>query len=489
MMAVNSYPELFATLLGWQQYQNLWGIIVHTGLAFVPFIVMIIKNTTEPFLSQEPKSAYTISLRRVEFSLAAMILTIMFACQPMITVNPDVIHYHPVCHPDVKATPGNSGTTYDEAFPNLQAVKVPLWWYAITGISHGITAAANHLTGCIPNMREEEIQLDMTKIQDAPLRAEVGEFVQACYIPAWRKYNQKKPDITQYTKKYGSGDPDWIGSHAFQGLPGYYDTFQSSKPISGFPHVKSKDWLEHGQWGAPLCNAWWIKTKVGLYDRLKGQIKPDLWNSFVSKFKDETAADDAIKKLLSGSLLGAGYRENSGIVEKLGGGLSTSTLSTVGLAMHSMSYFPKMYTIIEALPLIQAYLLMACFVFLAIALPLSRYSFGTVLSLSFVIFSIIFWSYLWNLAVFVDTGMMKALNPNGGMHIINKDYGGTEALTSMVAVLMYIIIPLFFTWFMGWAGIKAGAGASGAIDRAMVVTGGAGGVGAVLRNIASRVGK
>ena len=169
MLAVNSYPELFTTLLGWQQYQNIWDIIVHSGLGFVPFIVMIVKNTVEPFLSQEAKSAYTTSLRRVEYSLATMVLTIMIACQPMMTLAPNVIHFKPVCDQSIDATTDHSGTTYDEAFPNLQPVKVPLWWFAIMGISHGITAALNVGLGCTPDLREEQIQLHLTRIKSAPL--------------------------------------------------------------------------------------------------------------------------------------------------------------------------------------------------------------------------------------------------------------------------------------------------------------------------------
>lgn len=485
MIAVNSYPELFTTLLGWQQYQNLWGIIVHTGLAYIPFIAMIVKNTVEPFLSQEPKSAYTISLRRVEFSLLVMIVTIMIACQPFSTIQPDVIHYKPVCSPGVNATPGNSGTTYDEAFPNLQPVKLPLWWYAIIGISHGVTASATSGMGCTPKLREEEVQLHMTRIQSAPLRSEVQQFVQACWLPSWRKYNEKKPNISQYTQQYGSDDPEWIGSHAFLNMPGYYDTFSAPNPIKGFPYNQQRDWAQgknHGQWGTPNCKTWWSKPQVGLYDQLKGQINPTLWNEITSTFSKGDAADAAIKNLVTNSLT-AGYRDGTGALSAdtggAFGGVGTGLLAGIGTAWHSLSYFPKMYVMIESLPLIQAYLLMACYIFLAFAIPAAGYRFGTIMSLSFVIFSIIFWSYLWELAGYVDTAMIHALNPIGGFQVASKVYGGTEVITDMVAVLMYIVLPIFWTMFMGWAGIRVGSGVTSMIDRASAVSAG-GGAGAGL---------
>lgn len=476
MIAVNSYPELFTTLLGWQQYQNLWSIIVQTGLAFVPFIVMIVKNTAEPFLSQETKSGYVISLRRVEFGLATMIIVIMIACQPMMTIEPQVLHFQPVCNPNINATPGNSGTTYDEAFPNLQPVKVPLWWYAVVGLSGGFTASANVGLGCVPNLREERVQLHMARIKSAPLRMETEQFIKACWLPAWRKYNEDKPNISQYTQQYGSTDPEWPGSHAFLNMPGYYDSLSAPQPVQGFPYDQQRDWAQgknHGQWGTPTCKQWWEQPNVGLYDQLKGQIDPTLWQEVVSKAEGKNPADAAIQALIGDSMT-AGYREDTAAVENMGGGWGTGLMAGVGLAWHSLSYYPKMYLLIEALPIVQAYLLMACYIFLAIALPASRYRFSTVFSITFVIFSIIFWSYIWELAKYVDTAMIHALNPMGGYQGIAKDYGGTQALTDMVAVLMYIILPIFWTMFMGWAGIQVGNGATGMVDRAAGISSGAG---------------
>jgi len=495
MLAVNSYPELFTTLMGWQQYQNVWDIINHTGLAFVPFIAMIVKNTVEPFLSQEPKSAYTISLRQVEFSLAAMIITIMIACQPMMTLAPDVIHFQPVCNKSINATPGHSGTTYDEAFSNMQPARVPLWWYAIVGLSHGVTAAATVGMGCTPNLREEQIQLQLSRIQSAPLRAEVQQFIQACWLPAWRHYNERKPDISQYTKQYGSDDPEWVGSHAFLSIPGYYDTFNAPEPISRFPYDPQRDWAQgknHGQWGTPNCKQWWSKPQAGLYDQLKAQIDPTLWNRITAEFRQGDVADAAIKSLINSSVT-AGYRDGTDDMESATagayGGIGTGILAGLGMAWHSLSYFPKMYVMIESLPLIQAYLLMACYIFLAIALPASSYRFGTVMSLSFVIFSIIFWSYLWELAEYVDSVMIRALDPVGGFQIVGRTYGGTRALTEMVAVLMYIIIPVFWTMFMGWAGIQVGNGVTSLIDRVSTISAGGGAAVGVIGKVASAASK
>ena len=474
MIGVSSYPELFTTLLGWQQYQNIWDILTETGLVFIPFIWMIIKNTSEPFLSQEAKSAYTISLRRVEYSMATMILTIMIACQPMITVDPQVLHFNPMCNQNVDAVPGQSGTTYDKAFGNLPTVKVPLWWYALMGISHGVTAAATVELGCPVNLREVEMQLNLSRIQSAPLQSQVIDFTQACYMPAYRKYLSSSPDISTYAKQYGSDDISWIGSHAFQGMTGYYDTFKAPRPISGFAYDPQSNWDQgqgNQQWGTPDCLDWWSLPKVGLHDQLIAQISPTAWNNAESLWGQDTASDYAIKNLLSHST-SDGYQSNSNFAEQLGG-ISTGVMAGVGNYINSFTFFSKMYSIIEALPLIQAYLLMACYIFLPIALVASSFRFKTVMSLSFVIFSITFWSYIWQLAEFIDNAMIQALNPPGGFMQAAERTGGTPILTNMVALMMYVVFPLFWTLFMGWAGVQAGNGVSSVVDQASGVGGSA----------------
>jgi len=480
MIGVSSYPELFTTMLGWQQYQSLWDILSETGLVFVPFIIMIIKNTTEPFLSQEAKSAYTISLRRVEYAMATMILSIMITCQPMMTLSPQVLHFKPICDQSVDATPGNSGTTYDQAFGNLPDVKVPLWWYAVIGISHGLTAAASVSLGCPVNLREVEMQLDLSRIQSAPLQAQVISFTKACYSPAYRKYLSSNPDITAYKNQYGSDDISWIGSHAFQGLSGYYDTFKAPNPITNFPYDPNQDWAQgsgNQEWGTPNCLNWWSSPKIGLHDQLIAQISPSTWDHAEQILGQGTAPDYAIKKILSNSIT-AGYQDNSDLVEKLGGGDITGVMAGIGNAMTSFSFFPKMYSIIESLPLIQAYLLMACYVFLPLALVASSFRFRTVMSLSFIIFSIIFWSYLWQLAEFVDNTMIQSLSPPAGIQG-TEGYGGTPILTDMVAIMMYIAVPVFWSLFMGWAGVQAGNGMSSIVDQASGAGGTASAMGAV----------
>ena len=471
MIGVSSYPELFTTLIGWQQYQNLWDIITETGLVFVPFIIMIIKNTTEPFLSQEAKSAYTISLRRVEYGMATMILSIMIVCQPMMTIDPQVLHFQPECDQSVDATPGNSGTTYDHAFGNIPSVKVPLWWYAVIGISHGFNAAATVMLGCPINLREVEMQIDTSRIQSLAVQTQVVDFTKACYEPALRKYQQlNASDQAQYAQTYGVDDTSWIGSKTFQSAAGYYDSFKAPKPIEGFAYDPQTNWDQgqnNQQWGAPTCADWWSSPKIGLEDQLTANINPSAWNYIKSLANSEKAKEYAIQDLLKNTFT-SGYKDNAQIASLGGGGYVSEFSAGIGTWIQSLSLIPKIYSVIEALPLIQSILLMLCYAFLGVALTVCSFNFKAVMRVSFIIFSIISWTFLWKLIAFVDNGIMAALDP-GATWLTSApqvNNGGDPDVSSIVMLLAYVGVPVIWTMIMNVVGVNAGSGLNSLIDQA-----------------------
>src|SRR3989338_2732758 len=106
-MSVTGYLALYTTLLGWQQYQILWTLMVGVGLAFIPFIGIVLNCFLEPFESQEPKSAAVITMRRLMIQVIGALLIIEFCCVPTVPLDPTVLHFEPACveNPQV-ATPG-----------------------------------------------------------------------------------------------------------------------------------------------------------------------------------------------------------------------------------------------------------------------------------------------------------------------------------------------------------------------------------------------
>ena len=100
-LGVQSYPELYTTLLGWQLYDEIWDLLSQTGLAFLPFIGIVLRNITHPYTSQETKDAGSTSLRRMEVDFISALLFIFFAVSPALTLDPSVFILHA---PSVKPT-------------------------------------------------------------------------------------------------------------------------------------------------------------------------------------------------------------------------------------------------------------------------------------------------------------------------------------------------------------------------------------------------
>ena len=43
-MEVGSAIELYTTLLGWILYDKLWDALAETGVAYIPFLALIVRN-------------------------------------------------------------------------------------------------------------------------------------------------------------------------------------------------------------------------------------------------------------------------------------------------------------------------------------------------------------------------------------------------------------------------------------------------------------
>lgn len=462
-LGVNGYLELYTTLLGWQQYQNLWDIAVKTGLAFIPFAVLIVRNLIEPAISQEARSASGTSLKRMEYGLPGMLLVIMVCCQPVIPLEPSALSYTPVCQAQGHtARPGDTGTTYDTAFPQATGATVPALWYAVMAISHAITRAAILGLPCQPiNYRELHNTLALSKIQDPALRQETGDFYRQCYLQALAKFDREKPDTSAYTQKTGDADTQWMGSQTFINMPGFYDYFSAGSAVQGFPYDPQRDFeygQNHGQWGKPTCKDWWLGTTG--QNGLRGQLLQSLPKPLFSFLETQSDEQDGALKGLIHQTYDAGYQSLND--EDSGHWISKNLGQPIGVQMEDLSYYPKLALIKSALPVIQALCLMLIYIFLALAQPFTKYSIKAITIAAFVIFSVTFWTFIWYVTDYVDQSLIQALFPS--LIGIDSGNGTQQDLVDMVVSMGYTVAPLLWTLFLSWLGVQAGSGITSAIS-------------------------
>lgn len=487
-MSVTGYLALYTTLLGWQQYQNLWGIAVDTGLIYLPFMAIVLKATLEPFTSMGAKDAAQIAVRRMTIQVLSAFMVIIFAAEPMMSLDPTVLHYQPLCQDNAQpATPGNTGTTYDNTFPVATGVKVPLLWYLVMSFANGVTTAASQGLPCAPlNYRDLHAQLDLAQIQDPQLKQEVSDFHKDCYLPVYSAYlgNQLTPEqqaaVQQSIQQNGQDDIGWMGSQAFLNVSGLYDAHSASTPVNDFPFDPDRDQEEgqvpnHSPNGMPDCKTWWSDPNNGLSNKLQQALPPTVMQSLQNLGGNQQQLQNAaIKTLITHSFAASNQsmadaaRGYESLNNNTSGDYSSRFLGApLGVLQESMSFYPKLHLLINALPVLQGALLFGVYAFIALGIPFSSYRISFCVTGAVVMFSLIFCSFLWNLTQWFDNYLIQALYPSLdgvlGMGGILEQMGNNvnELFVDMITGTLYVVLPMLWMGIMSWCGYHAGLQVTG----------------------------
>ncbi len=194
-IGVDSTLELFTTVLGWHQYEQIWLLLNDTGLVFLPFLGLLLRNVLIPIQSQQEGGASFTSLKRFELDLISALVVIVIAGQPLIELKHDqILHFNP-CKMDednsrtfTQIMGVNDVEAYKDALFMLSAdsAKIPIWWYAVLSISSGINNAVKHTMPCTSDMVVSSYIIHKTFINDTeenPLRTDIKKFMKDCYLP------------------------------------------------------------------------------------------------------------------------------------------------------------------------------------------------------------------------------------------------------------------------------------------------------------------
>lgn len=480
-MNVSSYLELYLTLFGWYMYSVFWDIIVDTGVAYMPFVGMFLRNIIEPIKSQDAKDASITSLKRIEIDIFIMFTVIVLAVQPYITIKYNGLNYTTqscsavgTAIGTVKKKAGKTGTTYDTTFTKTTLgggnVKVPIWWYGVLAITGGFNDAAILKIPCSADIRLLETKLNNTRVTDPHLRWQLKRFKKDCYHRA-SAYFYDNPDKYKLPAGTHPNDISWMGSSYFIG--GLYKEMQARDEIPGFKYNNDRDQKYYDPKvyipvdGRPTCQQWWTGNghtkKLGLRDALKGQIKPDILANMhllsATKTKEEVH-DAAIKALLSREKINFnGLRNLNSYNDHSLGNIYNSAAATAGGFLESMSFYPKMYMLKTAAPIIQATILMLIYMLLPFYFVFSSYNVGKMVFMSIIIFSVKFWTVLWAVSHWLDNNLLDALMPDSLLSItdaLTQNNIVVKMVINFVTGTLFVVMPMFWSGLLGWAGHKVG---------------------------------
>ena len=494
-MSVDSYLELFTTLFGWTFYGILWDVLVSTGIVYLPFLGILIDNWREPAQGGEVGHASGLSLRRMEIELFMALFVVVLAGQPaaLTPLNAGTLSYVPpptlLDATPATATVASPQSTYGSTgFTGAAAtVNIPVWWYAVMAMSSGFDHAVVEGLPTTSDMRTFEQQARLATIADPRLRQEVSDFFSQCYIPARSKYQAERPataTINALLTTYGTDDPDWMGSHVYRNTPGYYDTLRPASQITGWAYNAARD-TEYEPttpppWGKPYCRQWWEDASIGLREKLIAEADATSagFSGLVVAVAPTLASEqqnDAVAKTVltnappswSNNDLVAHNASNSGLVNAAGN-IVKGGLATGGVVVASALFSVTMTAVLQALPMVQAIMLLGIYALLPMVVVLSRYSISMMVVGDMAIFTIKFWSVLWYLAMWVDQNLILSMYPDVNIFLqIFANPGEHDAkrmLLNMITTSLYLGLPLLWSGMMAWAGVKVGRGIESATN-------------------------
>ncbi|MEW8048437.1 MAG: conjugal transfer protein TraG N-terminal domain-containing protein [Candidatus Thiodiazotropha sp.] len=328
---VGSLFEIYTTMYGWSLYNTFYDLLSITGILYFPFLMTLYHNWKKPYESQEGKAASVTSQRRMQVAVVTLIMAFIFAVLPVINLNLGDISYHKVCNDGGAAvvtdhTAGTEATVYtDNVGSDLDATRVPMYWWFLLSFSSGVNNAASSGVACFEDIKGLDQQLRNLTIREPSLREEYTRFANECYLPAKSRLfaglnGRLGEDFQNYVTNQlnllapdGDPDPLYIGSDFLLQTPGFYEwssytpetcattlsgcSFRARRTVSHWPYNATRD-VNHSETdvtaglpGMPYCDEWWETTANGTDGQPLG-LKYKLLNSTERASTDITDWDD-----------------------------------------------------------------------------------------------------------------------------------------------------------------------------------------------------
>ena len=119
-----------------------------------------------------------------------------------------------------------------------------------------------------------------------------------------------------------------------------------------------------------------------------------------------------------------------------------------------------MTVILQALPMIQALILLGIYALLPLIVVISRYSLSILVTGAIAIFTVKFWSVLWYLAMWVDQNLIQSMYPDVNTFLLiftnPGEHDAKRLLLNMLTSMFYLGLPLLWSGMMAWVGIHIG---------------------------------
>ena len=496
-MGVSSYFEFVTVLFGWIVYDRLWAVLNDTGIVYLPFLVILLKNLLESCRAGDDEGSAAIqSLKKSETDLVVAIVVMFLAAVPFTEVRlAEMSYVRPTLDCAVErrilrgAEPAevnglSTGTAYDASLGMLagETGRIPIWWGFVHVVSKAVVAAGTAAVPCTGDVVRLSMSLGNDTVEDPLLLRELADFASDCHRAAvGRMYRGGAGGRTRGARS----EMDYVGSAFFLDTDGYYNVLYSRRDRPAFPPDPARDAGLDGS--HPTCREWWRDGANGLRARLLAEIDRSTRDEMVydpdAILRKENAGmpvaeleDLLLRRYLAhraGDRVGvSSVSYEPGVAEnyRLGasqhgvlGGVVHATVDVVedvlsmtaagfGMLLQAPGNIAAGVAVREGMPIFLALLLMVFVAVLPLLMVFSRYDPAVLLTLTLVFFGLQFFHVLWGMAFWVDNHLREALVGAAGTPKSNPIQG---LVSLWVQRFLYIVFPMMWLAAIGWVGVKA----------------------------------
>lgn len=466
-MTAHSYLEYALTLLGWLISNGLWSTITATGLFALPLLIRLVSvwlTAREQGADEGNTGALTVAW--MENVIYVAIIVIMFTCVPLLNVDITEMKFDMTrskqCNISL-AQPDNTG--YKPLINEIsgKTAAIPMWWYLVHTLSKGLVNAATASLPCQPDLRQIRFEVQHTRLSDPVLAQELQDFVQECYSPSLARLKQHATGLSQEE----TDNISWIGSSWFLSQPGYYDTDHARSPRSQWPYDEDRDagLVDTGNGGYPTCTQWWSDADIGLRSRVLALVNTTVWQALQKLSYSQAEYEEAVLRSVV-SQRNMEVSQTGRVYPGFGGNIDTTMMNqltrdgaTAGQSLASLAAFPAFDSVRQALPMVQAILLMALVICIPLVTVFSAYSVKTVLTLTFAQFALFFLTFWWELARWLDGTILDLLydsDTHSYWNMAGLQNTQDDIVMMFVTGTMFIVLPAFWMGALSWAGIQIG---------------------------------
>ena len=497
-MGVSSYFEFVTVLFGWIVYDRLWAVLNDTGIVYVPFLAILLKNMLESRRAGDDEGSAAIqSLKKSETDIVVAIVVMFLAAVPFTEVRLGEMSYvRPTLDCAVEqriargAEPAEvnglaTGTAYDAPLATLagETGRIPIWWGFVHVVSKAVVSAGTAAIPCTGDVVRLTMTLGNDTVEDPLLLRELADFTTDCHRPAiGRMYNGGPSGGSLAARR----QMDYVGSAFFLDTHGYYNLLYSRRERPAFPPNPARDAGLDGS--HPTCREWWRDGANGLRARLLAEIDPLVRDEMVYDpnamlregnpgMSTAELEDLLLRRYLahrSGDRIGVSsvsyepgvaenYRMGASSHHGSVGGVVHATADVIddvlsmgaaglGMLLQGPGNIAAGVAIREGMPIFLALLLMVFVAVLPVLMVFSRYDPAVLVTLTLVFFGLQFFHVLWGMAFWVDNHLHEALTGPAGAPKANP----VQGLVSLwVQRFLYIVFPMVWLAAIGWVGVKA----------------------------------